>query len=115
MRDHMRTLSEIADSAISCYPNAGLPDENGHYHESPESLAKKMSAFAEQGWLNIAGGCCGTTPEHIRVMAETMAAYAPRTKMGEHPECSIRYRDRIYRAGKSSDHDRGTYEYFRIP
>ncbi|OBZ17409.1 methionine synthase [Bacillus sp. FJAT-26390] len=85
MRDHLRTLSEIANAAISCYPNAGLPDENGHYHESPESLAKKMSAFAEQGWLNIAGGCCGTTPEHIRVMAETMAAYEPRTKMGSHP------------------------------
>jgi len=86
MRDHLRTLSEIANAAISCYPNAGLPDENGHYHESPESLAKKMSAFAEQGWLNIAGGCCGTTPDHIRVMAETMAKYAPRTKMGEHPD-----------------------------
>ncbi|GKU79346.1 methionine synthase [Paenibacillus sp. L3-i20] len=86
MRDHVRTLSEIAKAAVSCYPNAGLPDENGHYHESPESLAKKMSAFAEQGWLNIAGGCCGTTPEHIRVMAETMAKYAPRTKLGEHSD-----------------------------
>ncbi|WP_420799873.1 methionine synthase [Paenibacillus paridis] len=85
MRDHLRTLSEIANAAISCYPNAGLPDENGHYHESPESLAKKMSAFAEQGWLNIAGGCCGTTPEHIRVMGEMMSRYAPRTKMGSHP------------------------------
>jgi len=84
MRDHLRTLSEIAKAGVSCYPNAGLPDENGHYHESPQSLAKKMSAFAEQGWLNIAGGCCGTTPEHIRVMAETMAEYSPRTKMGEH-------------------------------
>lgn len=86
MRDHIRTLSEIASAAVSCYPNAGLPDENGNYHESPESLALKMSAFAEQGWLNIAGGCCGTTPEHIRAMAETMAKYAPRTKLGEHPD-----------------------------
>ncbi|WP_424452506.1 methionine synthase [Paenibacillus pinisoli] len=86
MRDHIRTLSEIANSAVSCYPNAGLPDENGQYHESPDSLALKMSAFAEQGWLNIAGGCCGTTPEHIRAMAETMAKYAPRTKLGEHPD-----------------------------
>ncbi|GGG88048.1 methionine synthase [Paenibacillus radicis (ex Gao et al. 2016)] len=85
MRDHIRSLSEIADTAISCYPNAGLPDENGNYHESPESLAVKMSAFAEQGWLNIAGGCCGTTPEHIRVMAETMAKYKPRTQYGVHP------------------------------
>ncbi|WP_442950956.1 methionine synthase [Paenibacillus sp. GSMTC-2017] len=86
MRDHVRTLSDIARAAVSCYPNAGLPDENGHYHESPESLAKKMAAFAEQGWLNIAGGCCGTTPEHIRVMAETMAKFPPRTKLGEHAD-----------------------------
>ncbi|UVI27681.1 methionine synthase [Paenibacillus spongiae] len=85
MRDHIRSLSSISRAAISCYPNAGLPDENGHYHESPESLARKMAAFAEQGWLNIAGGCCGTTPEHIRVMAETLADYAPRTQMGDHP------------------------------
>lgn len=86
MRDHIRTLSEIASSAVSCYPNAGLPDENGNYHESPESLAHKLSAFAEQGWINIAGGCCGTTPAHIRAIAETMAKYAPRTKLGEHPD-----------------------------
>jgi 5-methyltetrahydrofolate--homocysteine methyltransferase len=85
MRDHIRSLSEIARSAVSCYPNAGLPDENGHYHESPESLAKKMEGFAQQGWLNIAGGCCGTTPAHIRALAETMAAYPPRGAIGEHP------------------------------
>lgn len=77
MRDHIRTLSDIAHAAISCYPNAGLPDENGQYHESPQSLALKMGAFAERGWLNIAGGCCGTTPAHIRALAETMAGHAP--------------------------------------
>lgn len=85
MRDHIRTLASIAKSAISCYPNAGLPDENGHYHESPESLAKKMAGFAEQGWLNIAGGCCGTTPEHIRVLRKTMDQYEPRRTFGDHP------------------------------
>ncbi|MDK8180393.1 methionine synthase [Paenibacillus sp. UMB4589-SE434] len=85
MRDHLRTLAGIANAAVSCYPNAGLPDENGHYHESPESLARKIAAFAEQGWLNIAGGCCGTTPEHIRVLAETLARYEPRRQFGEHP------------------------------
>ncbi|WP_445322356.1 methionine synthase [Paenibacillus sp. IHBB 10380] len=84
MRDHIRTLAEISKSAVSCYPNAGLPDENGNYHESPESLARKMAAFAEQGWLNIAGGCCGTTPEHIRVMAELLTKYEPRLMNGEH-------------------------------
>ncbi len=85
MRDHIRSLSEIARSAVSCYPNAGLPDENGHYHESPESLAKKMEGFAQQGWLNIAGGCCGTTPAHIRALADTLSAYPPRGAVGEHP------------------------------
>ncbi|MGG1514954.1 methionine synthase [Paenibacillus oryzisoli] len=85
MRDHIRTLSDIAETAVSCYPNAGLPDENGHYHESPESLAKKMAGFAEQGWLNIAGGCCGTTPAHIQAMAETLSNYKPRTQYGTHP------------------------------
>lgn len=85
MRDHIRTLSDMAKTAVSCYPNAGLPDENGNYHESPDSLAKKMAAFAEQGWLNIAGGCCGTTPAHIRRMAETLSTYAPRKLAGSHP------------------------------
>lgn len=85
MRDHIRTLSEVANAAVTCYPNAGLPDENGHYHESPESLAKKIAGFAEQGWLNLAGGCCGTTPDHIRVLAETLSKYPPRSKYGSHP------------------------------
>ncbi|MDF2923383.1 MAG: methionine synthase [Paenibacillaceae bacterium] len=85
MRDHIRTLSQIATTAVSCYPNAGLPDENGNYHESPESLSRKLAGFAEQGWLNIAGGCCGTTPDHIRAMALTLAGFAPRSVMGSHP------------------------------
>ncbi|MEF3310982.1 methionine synthase [Paenibacillus sp. GYB004] len=85
MKDHIRTLSGIAGTAVSCYPNAGLPDENGHYHESPASLAKKLGDFAEQGWINIAGGCCGTTPDHIRAIAETMSAIQPRTTYGNHP------------------------------
>lgn len=84
MRDHIRTLSGIAKAAVSCHPNAGLPDENGIYHESPDSLARKMSAFAEAGWLNIAGGCCGTTPAHIAAMASTLRDYKPRALTGEH-------------------------------
>ncbi|MFM9280216.1 methionine synthase [Paenibacillus jiagnxiensis] len=85
MRDHIRSLADMSSSAISCYPNAGLPDENGQYHESPESLARKMGGFAEKGWLNIAGGCCGTTPAHIRAMADEMAKYPPRPLRGQHP------------------------------
>lgn len=84
MRDHLRTLSEMAKAGVSCYPNAGLPDENGNYHESPDSLAKKLAGFAEQGWLNIAGGCCGTTPAHIKALADTLKEYAPRPLTGDH-------------------------------
>ncbi|MBO0958870.1 methionine synthase [Neobacillus sp. MM2021_6] len=78
MQDHVRSLAGLAATAVSCYPNAGLPDEEGHYHETPETLAKKLSDFAAHGWLNIVGGCCGTTPEHIRAIAEAMKEYKPR-------------------------------------
>jgi len=83
MRDHLRTLSSLAQCGVSCYPNAGLPDENGHYHETPQGLAAKMRAFAEQGWLNIAGGCCGTTPEHIKAMAVALQDCKPRAQATE--------------------------------
>ena len=72
MTDHIRSLSELSTSYISCYPNAGLPDEEGHYHETPESLSKKLQGFAEKGWLNIVGGCCGTTPAHIQAIREAV-------------------------------------------
>ncbi|WP_394138075.1 methionine synthase [Cytobacillus oceanisediminis] len=79
MQDHIRSLSGLATTAVSCYPNAGLPDEEGQYHETPESLASKLAGFAKEGWLNIVGGCCGTTPEHINAIAETVKDYNPRT------------------------------------
>jgi 5-methyltetrahydrofolate--homocysteine methyltransferase len=79
MQDHIRSLSDMASTAVTCYPNAGLPDEEGHYHETPDSLAKKLADFADHGWLNIVGGCCGTTPEHIKVISEAMKNYQPRT------------------------------------
>lgn len=78
MTDHLRTLASLADTAVSCYPNAGLPDEEGHYHETPEMLAEKIRRFAEKGWINIVGGCCGTTPDHIRAIAEAVRGIPPR-------------------------------------
>lgn len=78
MQDHIRSLSSMAASAVTCYPNAGLPDEEGHYHETPDSLAKKLADFADHGWLNIVGGCCGTTPEHIKAISDVMKNYQPR-------------------------------------
>ena len=78
MTDHLRALSELATCHISVYPNAGLPDENGHYAESPDSLAQKLSRFVDEGWLNIIGGCCGTSPAHIAAIARMAAGRAPR-------------------------------------
>lgn len=78
MQEHIRSLANLSTSAVSCYPNAGLPDEEGNYHETPDSLAKKLGGFAAEGWLNIVGGCCGTTPEHIQAIAEEMKKYEPR-------------------------------------
>ena len=62
MTDHIRTLSELSTTRISCYPNAGLPNEEGTYLETPTSLAAQLERFIENGWLNMVGGCCGTTP-----------------------------------------------------
>lgn len=78
MKDHLRTLSGLASCSVSCYPNAGLPDEEGRYLETPFSLAQKLGEFAELGWLNIVGGCCGTTPDHIREIAKKMHGKTPR-------------------------------------
>jgi 5-methyltetrahydrofolate--homocysteine methyltransferase len=78
MTDHIRSLSALSTAAVSCYPNAGLPDEEGNYHESPELLARKIAGFAEKGWLNIVGGCCGTTPAHIAALVEAVKDIKPR-------------------------------------
>ncbi|MEQ6377340.1 methionine synthase [Bacillaceae bacterium S4-13-56] len=78
MRDHVRSLSDLATTGVSCYPNAGLPDEEGNYHETPDSLSKKLAGFADKGWLNVTGGCCGTTPDHIKMIAEVMKDKKPR-------------------------------------
>jgi 5-methyltetrahydrofolate--homocysteine methyltransferase len=78
MTDHLRTLSAMTRAFTIVYPNAGLPDENGHYNESPEMLARKIARFADEGWVNMVGGCCGTTPKHIRLIADTVAGRPPR-------------------------------------
>jgi 5-methyltetrahydrofolate--homocysteine methyltransferase len=78
MTDHIRTLSGLAKTLTSCYPNAGLPDENGRYHETPERIAATLGRFVEEGWLNIVGGCCGTTPPHIAALAKAVEGRRPR-------------------------------------
>jgi 5-methyltetrahydrofolate--homocysteine methyltransferase len=78
MTDHLRTLSGLAKTYVSCYPNAGLPDPEGNYSETPERLAAHLSRFMQEGWVNVVGGCCGTTPEHIRALAKAAEGKRPR-------------------------------------
>ena len=78
MRAHIAELGRVADTLICAYPNAGLPNEFGHYDESPEAMAALIGEFAEAGLVNIVGGCCGTTPDHIRAIAQAVAGKAPR-------------------------------------
>jgi 5-methyltetrahydrofolate--homocysteine methyltransferase len=78
MTDHIRSLDELSNTRISCYPNAGLPDEEGKYGETPTTLATQVERFVDHGWLNIVGGCCGTRPDHIRAMAQMVINKKPR-------------------------------------
>lgn len=78
MRPHVEELSQIAGCNVSCYPNAGLPNAMGEYDESPEETAAIIADFARNGWINIVGGCCGTTPDHIRAIANAMKEISPR-------------------------------------
>ncbi|HUD98295.1 MAG TPA: homocysteine S-methyltransferase family protein, partial [Bryobacteraceae bacterium] len=78
MTDHLRTLSEMAGTRVSCYPNAGLPNVEGEYNETPQSFAAQLERFVENGWLNLLGGCCGTTAAHIRMVAQMAEGKRPR-------------------------------------
>lgn len=79
MRPHIATLSKIADTHIGTYPNAGLPNELGAYDETPEMMAAALKEWAEAGLINLIGGCCGTTPEHIAAIAKAVEGITPRT------------------------------------
>lgn len=78
MRPHLQELSDVADTFICAYPNAGLPNEFGQYDETPEMMARQVEGFVRDGLVNIVGGCCGSTPEHIRAIAEAVKGYKPR-------------------------------------
>ncbi len=80
MRAYVEELSRIAPVYISCHPNAGLPNEMGGFDQTPESMANTLREFVESGWLNVLGGCCGTTPEHIREFAKMVEGVTPRQR-----------------------------------
>ena len=79
MRPHIEELAKVAGTRISCYPNAGLPNEMGQYDLTPARMADLVGEFVESGWINILGGCCGTTPPHIGAMAERVRTMKPHT------------------------------------
>jgi 5-methyltetrahydrofolate--homocysteine methyltransferase len=84
LRPYLQVLDEQAPYFVSAYPNAGLPNEFGHYDQSPDEMAVQMEEFLKEGLVNIVGGCCGTTPEHIRKIAEIAKKYKPRKLAVEH-------------------------------
>ncbi|HEY7511236.1 MAG TPA: homocysteine S-methyltransferase family protein, partial [Vicinamibacteria bacterium] len=78
MKPYVDELSQLAPVFFSCYPNAGLPNAFGGFDETPESMSADLRSFAERGWLNVVGGCCGTTPTHVRAIAEAVRGLPPR-------------------------------------
>ncbi len=85
MKPHLQALSRVSDVMISCYPNAGLPNAFGGYDETPAMFASDLAVFAKEGLLNIAGGCCGTTPDHIKEMVKRVATEKPRPPRSPSP------------------------------
>jgi 5-methyltetrahydrofolate--homocysteine methyltransferase len=78
LRPYLQVLAQKAPFYVSAYPNAGLPNEMGQYDESPAAMAKQIEVFCNEGLVNILGGCCGTTPDHIKAIADIAAKYQPR-------------------------------------
>ncbi|MGJ0492061.1 methionine synthase [Methylobacter sp.] len=89
LRQHIDELSTIADTHISAHPNAGLPNEFGEYDESPEAMAEELADWARSGYLNIIGGCCGTSPAHIKAIVEAIQEYSPRPIPAIEKQCRL--------------------------
>jgi 5-methyltetrahydrofolate--homocysteine methyltransferase len=84
LRPYLQVLNEKAPFFVSAYPNAGLPNEFGHYDQTPDEMAGEIEAYLKEGLVNIVGGCCGSTPEHIKKIAEIAKKYKPREIVVEH-------------------------------
>jgi 5-methyltetrahydrofolate--homocysteine methyltransferase len=88
MREHLRSIAELARTRVACVPNAGMPDEEGRYCESPQNLAAAIKSFADAGWINLVGGCCGTTAAHVTALADMAAGAGPRS-IPFHQRCLV--------------------------
>ena len=89
LRPYVQELSRICETYTSVHPNAGLPNEFGEYDETPEQMASEVKLWAENGWVNMIGGCCGTTPDHVATMAEVCLAHPPRQLPEIPPACRL--------------------------
>ncbi|MCK5874171.1 MAG: methionine synthase [Alcanivoracaceae bacterium] len=89
LRPYMAELSRISEGFVSAHPNAGLPNEMGEYDESPQAMAAEIRDWASKGYLNVIGGCCGTTPAHIKAIAEAVAPFPPRALPDITPACRL--------------------------
>jgi 5-methyltetrahydrofolate--homocysteine methyltransferase len=88
MRPHLRAIAAVADRPVCVYPNAGLPNEFGEYDQTPEEMAAIIESFADEGLVNLVGGCCGSRPEHVAAIAKAISGKAPR-KIPAAPDCSV--------------------------
>ena len=89
IRPYLTEISKLADIPVICYPNAGLPDELGHYTQTPEEMGKWMHEFSQNGFVNIVGGCCGSQPEHIEAIVKVAAEYSPRLPEPQERACRL--------------------------
>src|SRR3954462_8824867 len=89
LRPYVEELAKLSEAFTSCHPNAGLPNAFGEYEDTPDSMARHIGEWARAGWINIAGGCCGTTPEHIAAMADALADMPPRVPVKRPPALGL--------------------------
>src|SRR5690606_25625361 len=86
MKPYLEEMAANAPFHVSLHPNAGLPNQFGAYDESAETMASTLETYLKKGWINIVGGCCGTTPEHIKAIAEVASGYPPRVVPSVEPK-----------------------------
>ena len=91
MRPYLAELAKIADTYVSCYPNAGLPNAFGGYDELPDETGHLLREFATSGFVNLLGGCCGTTPEHIAAVSAAVAGVVPRQLLSGNRQLESRF------------------------